>query len=645
MLNHIIIEAVTPSVDCGNYPAKRVVGEPCVVEADIFRDGIAALRAVVKWRRRQDKSFQESPMWPVENDRWRGEFPLEENTCYVFTVEAWSRPFASWRDYFKKKAQTRLDVVSNLEEGILHLERLKKRARGRNRNTLSSYIERLRSLSDPHLAVDVVFEPSLEEAVDSVEERLGAATFSPLLEVIAERPRARFGAWYEIFPRSQGSEPGKPTTFREAERRLPEIRDMGFDVLYLTPIHPIGHSNRKGRNNVLVADSDSPGSPWAIGSPAGGHDAIEPSLGTLGDFDHFVDTANRVGLEIALDFAIQCSPDHPWVKDHPEWFEHRPDGTIKYAENPPKQYQDIYPINFDSSDQKGLMEELKRCVEFWIDHGVKIFRVDNPHTKPVAFWHWLINDVQTRYPEVIFLSEAFTRPKMMKALAKAGFTQSYTYFTWRNAKWELTEYLTELSRPPVNEYLRPNFFANTPDILPPLLQQGGRAAFKMRMVLAATLSPSYGIYSGYELCENLAVPGTEEYMNSEKYEIKVRDWNRPGNIKEFIARVNGIRNDNPAFHEISNLRFLDTDNEQIILYAKATGDRRNIILVAVNLDPVNPHHCTAFVPPDLVGVEPGQRYRVSDLLTGASYDWSDRNYVRLDPQIEPAHILRVESWL
>ncbi len=645
MLNHIIIEAVTPSVDCGKYPAKRIVGEPCVVEADIFRDGVGELAAMVKWRRRQDRHFQESPMWPVENDRWRGEFPLEENTRYVFTVEAWTRTFASWREYFRKKAETRLDVASNLEEGIALLERVRRRARGRLRDILADYVERLRSLPDPHLAVEVIFEPAIEQAVDAAEERSGATTYSPALEVVADRPRARYGAWYEMFPRSQGGEPRKHATFRDAERRLSEIRDLGFDVVYLTPIHPIGHSNRKGANNALTATPDCPGSPWAIGSRAGGHMAVEPALGTLEDFDHFVATAERLGLEVALDFALQCSPDHPWVREHPEWFEHRPDGSIKYAENPPKQYQDIYPINFDTPEQKELMEEVKRIALFWTGHGIRIFRVDNPHTKPVAFWHWLISEVQAKHPDAIFLSEAFTRPKMMKALAKAGFTQSYTYFTWRNTKRELTEYVAELITPPVSDYFRPNFFTNTPDILTPILQQGGRPAFKMRLVLAATLSPSYGIYSGYELCEHEAVPGTEEYADSEKYEIKVRDWNRPGNIKEFIARVNAIRNDNPALHQFTNLRFLDTDNEMIMLYSKATADGHNIILVAVNLDPFNPHHCTAFVPPDLVRVAPGHRYRVSDLLTGASYEWSEHNYIRLDPHIEPAHILRVESRL
>jgi starch synthase (maltosyl-transferring) len=418
---------------------------------------------------------------------------------------------------------------------------------------------------------------------------------------------------------------------------------MGFDVVYLTPIHPIGSTYRKGPNNSLIVAPDSPGSPWAIGSSAGGHMAIEPRLGTLDDFDHFVAVAERQGLEIALDFAIQCSPDHPWVTEHPEWFRHRPDGTIKYAENPPKQYQDIYPINFDSPDQKGLIEELRRVVLFWIEHGVKIFRVDNPHTKPVAFWEWLINTVQEKHPEVIFLAEAFTRPKMMKVLAKAGFTQSYTYFTWRNTKAELTEYLTELTQTAMIDYFRPNFFTNTPDILPPILQDGGRPAFKSRLVLAATLSPSYGIYSGYELCENEAIPGTEEYDHSEKYEIKTRDWNRPDSLREFVARLNAIRRGNPALQQFANLRFLTTDNDQIILYSKSSADRSNIILVAVNLDPHHPHHCTAFVPADAIGVAPGQGYAVTDLLTGARYEWSESNYIRLDPQIEPAHLLRVET--
>jgi starch synthase (maltosyl-transferring) len=642
-LGHIIIEAVTPTVDCARYAAKRIAGESCEVEADIFRDGPAALAAVIKWRRAVDDSFAEAPMALVGNDRWRGEFPLGENTRYIFAIEAWTRTFASWREYFTKKAATELDAASELAEGIALLDRMRVRASAADKVLIAEYVARLRTFSNPRLAVAVISAPELVAAVDRNEERADAVNYDRTSVIVADRFRARFGAWYEIFPRSQGSQPGHHATLREAEARLCDISDMGFDVVYLSPIHPIGTTHRKGPNNSLVAAPGSPGSPWAIGSSAGGHIAIEPKLGTIDDFDHFVEVAKRLGLEIALDLAIQCSPDHPWVTEHPEWFQHRPDGTIKYAENPPKQYQDIYPINFDSLDQKGLIEELHRVVTFWCGHDVKIFRVDNPHTKPVAFWEWLISTVQEKHPEVIFLAEAFTRPKMMKVLAKAGFTQSYTYFTWRNTKTELTEYLTELTQTPMIDYFRPNFFANTPDILPPILQEGGRPAFKSRLVLAATLSPSYGIYSGYELCENEAIPGTEEYAHSEKYEIKVRDWNRPDSLREFVARINAIRRGNPALQQFANLRFLATDNEQIILYSKYSADRSNIILVAVNLDPHNPHHCTAFVPADAVDTAPGQTFGVTDLLTGARYNWGESNYIRLDPQIEPAHILLVES--
>jgi starch synthase (maltosyl-transferring) len=645
MLRHIVIEAVTPTIDCGRYPVKRTAGEACVVEADIFSDGPAVLAAVIQWRRASDEGFAEAPMTYVDNDRWRGQFPLAENTRYVFAIQAWTRRFTSWREYFVKKAGSGLDVASDLAEGIALLEQVRQRANGDDRAAISEQITRVRALTNPLEAVAIVTGSGLGVAVDRNEERVDAVHYNATSTIVAERLRASFGAWYEIFPRSLGSVPGQHGTLREAAAHLRNIKDMGFDVVYLTPIHPIGIIHRKGPNNSLLATPDSPGSPWAIGNSDGGHTAIEPKLGTLDDFDRLVAAAKRLELEIALDFAIQCSPDHPWVREHPEWFRHRPDGSIKFAENPPKQYQDIYPINFDSPDQQGLIEELRRVVLFWIAHGVKIFRVDNPHTKPVAFWEWLINGIQAKYPEVIFLAEAFTRPKMMKVLAKAGFTQSYTYFTWRNTKAELTDYLVELTETEMVDYFRPNFFANTPDILPPILQSGGRPAFKSRLVLAATLSPSYGIYSGYEFFENEAVPSTEEYANSEKYEIKIRDWNNPDNIRDFLARLNAIRRDNPAFHEFANLRFLTTDNDQIMLYSKASADRSNIILVAVNLDPHHPHHCTAFVPVDAVGVAPGQGYTVTDLITGARYNWGDRNYVRLDPQIEPAHILRVESRL
>jgi starch synthase (maltosyl-transferring) len=645
-LRRHLIEAVTPSVDCGRYPVKRIVGERCTVEADIFRDGHETIRAVIKWRRREDQHFSEAPMALFDNDRWRGAFPLDQNTRYVFTIEAWTDRFASWLADFTKKARAGRDVASDLLEGIALLEDISRRANTHDRALLDKTLAALRlsRSGDAASALPALSVPEMEEIVARAGERTQATECPTLFEVVADRPRARFGAWYEIFPRSQGPVPGSAATLREAEWRLPEISAMGFDVVYLAPIHPIGLTNRKGPNNRLESEGASPGSPWAIGSPDGGHMAIEPALGTLADFEHFAGTAARLGMEIALDFAIQCSPDHPWVKEHPQWFRHRPDGTIKYAENPPKEYQDIYPIDFDTAERAALMQELLRIVLFWIERGVKIFRVDNPHTKPVAFWEWLIGTVQKAHPAVIFLAEAFTRPKMMKALAKAGFTQSYTYFTWRNTKSELTEYLTELTQSGMQDYLRPNFFANTPDILTEVLQRGGRAAFKMRLILAATLSPSYGIYSGYELCENAAVPGTEEYLDSEKYQIKARDWNQPGNIKELVARVNRIRLENPALHHLTNLTFLPADSDQILFYAKATPDRGNVILVAVNLDPYASHECTVTVPPAEIGLAPDDTYSVTDLLTGDTYTWGEHNYVRLDPAREPAHILRIENY-
>lgn len=641
--SHIIIEDVTPSVDGGRYPAKQIAGEPCVVEADIFRDGHQVLRAAVKWRRKQDQLFDEAQMVALDNDRWRGDFCPADNARYVFTIEAWTDLFATWLADFTKKVQAARPVASDILEGISLVEKMVPNARGNDRDLLGYALARLRTSNDGATAMAAVSDLDVSAAAGRVGQRLGATRVEPLLELIVDRKKARFGTWYEMFVRSQASEAGKSGTFQDAERRLPELRDMGFDVVYLSPIHPIGHTNRKGPDNALTGDGKSVGSPWAIGDSAGGHTAIDPSLGTLDDFDRFNANANRLGMEVALDFAIQCSPDHPWVREHPEWFHHRPDGSIKCAENPPKEYPDVYQIDFDTAAQRGLFEELERVVRFWREHGVKIFRIDNPHTKPVQFWNWLINEVQATNPEVIFLAEAFTRPKMMKVLAKAGFTQSYTYFTWCNTKRELTDYLTELTQTPMRDYFRPNFFTNTPDILTPILQTGGPAAFKMRLVLAATLSPSYGIYSGFELCENEAVPGTEEYLNSEKYQIKVRDSNRRGNIKEFIGRVNSIRRDNPALQQFLNLQFLSSDNDQILFFSKATRDKENVILIAVNLDPFNAHHCTALVPPEVAGFAPGQSYRVTDLLTGAKYVWSERNYVRLDPASEPAHILRVEE--
>jgi len=465
------------------------------------------------------------------------------------------------------------------------------------------------------------------------------------LELIADRKAAEYAAWYEMFPRSQGRKTNKSATFKDCIKRLPDIQSMGFDVIYLPPIHPIGKTNRKGPNNTLETDKDSPGSPWAIGSPEGGHKSVHPELGTLEQFREFVAAAKDKGIEIALDLAYQCSPDHPYVKEHPEWFYRLPDGTIRYAENPPKKYQDIYPLNFYGENREALWEELREIVFFWIRQGVKIFRVDNPHTKPLLFWSWMIRSVQEKYPETIFLAEAFTRPKVMKLLAKAGFTQSYTYFTWRNTKQELREYLEELTQTPMKDYFRGNFFANTPDILHEFLQKGGKAAFKIRLALAATLSSAYGIYSGYELCENTPLrEGSEEYLNSEKYEIKVRDWNREGNIKDYIARINRIRMENPALQEYKNLRFFESRNDSILCYGKWTKALDNLIVAVVNLDPFRTHEDLLTLPIWEFGIEEWQTYQMKDLITGDKYYWKGKqNYVRLDPEVEPVHIFKLSK--
>jgi starch synthase (maltosyl-transferring) len=527
---------------------------------------------------------------------------------------------------------------------------------------VEAWVDRLGTLRDAiakkNAAGQAVDLELVEEAeLPRDEDRRGASTLERPLEVVIERTRARFGAWYEMFPRSYSPAPGRSATFDEAARRLPGIAAMGFDVVYLAPIHPIGTTFRKGRNNALAAGPSDPGSPWGIGSDAGGHKAIEPGLGTLKDFERFVAAADQLGLEVALDLAYQSSPDHPYVKEHPDWFRRRPDGTIKHAENPPKKYQDIYPFDFESADWRALWAELQDIVRFWIARGVKIFRVDNPHTKPFCFWEWMIAEVRRDHPDVIFLSEAFTRPKVMRHLAKLGFSQSYTYFTWRNTKAELTEYFTELTQTGVREYLRANLFANTPDILHGYLQRGGPAAFRARLVLAATLGANYGIYSGFEVCENrAAAPGSEEYLNSEKFEYRHWDWDQPGHIRDLIARVNLARREHPALQSdwspstplgagpsaplAAGLRFHETDNEQIICYSKATPDLSDLVLVVVCLDPFNMQHGRVRVP--LADWKLPEAYEAHDAVTGETYRWHDEwNYVRFDPPTRMAHLLAV----
>jgi len=643
----IVIEAVHPSIDDGPHPVKGIVGDILPVEATVYRHGHERVCAAVRWKAPGDRAFHETPMTLVDSglDRWRGELRLEQVGRYRFTIAGWTDVYGSWVEELGKRVRTaQPDVASEIAEGIALVERLFKGLRGEARREIGTLLDRLRdSAREPARLVEVASSEEALALMARLAPRGDEIRYEPELVVIADRERARVGAWYELFVRSQGTQPGRSGTFRDAERRLADIHAMGFDVVYLAPIHPVGRTGRKGSNNRIEGGPDDPGSPWAIGNEHGGHTAVEPALGTLEDFHRFVRAAEALAMEVALDFAIQCSPDHPWVHEHPDWFYRRPDGTIRYAENPPKKYEDIYPLNFDTPDWKNLWEALREVVRFWVEQGVRIFRVDNPHTKPVGFWTWLIDSIQAEHPDVIFLAEAFTRPPMMQALAKRGFAQSYTYFTWRNTKSELVEYLTELTRTERASYFRPNFFANTPDILPPILQQGGRPAFKSRLALAATLSPAYGIYSGFELCENAAVEGREEYLDSEKYEIKVRDWDAPGNIKDFITRVNHARRENPALQQFTNLRFLDLEDDQLLAYVKWTAGGGDRVIVVVNLDPLAAHEGTLHVPPDAVGVLDGESYGVYDVLTGARYTWGARNFVRLDPTAgEPAHIFHIQ---
>ena len=640
-----VVEGVEPQVDCGRFPIKRTIGEEVRVQADVFADGHDELAAVLRYRRAGDQAWREAPMALVENDRWQGSFIVDALGRYEYTVDAWVDRFASWRRDLSKKVGAGQDVSSELLEGAaLVSAAIDRRAPGAGDETVLEILRALATQGDSGRRVAAALSEELAAFMAARPDRRHATSFDRVLQVSVNRVRARFGAWYEMFPRSAGTDPSRSATFAEAARMLPHIASMGFDVLYLPPIHPIGRTFRKGRNNSLTSAPDDPGSPWAIGSEAGGHTAIEPGLGTIDDFDAFVAAAAAQGLEVALDIAFQTSPDHPYVREHPDWFRKRPDGTIKYAENPPKKYQDIYPLNFDSAEWQSLWHELKRIFEFWIAHGVKIFRVDNPHTKPFRFWQWVLADLTQQHPDVILLSEAFTRPAVMKYLAKAGFTQSYTYFTWRNSRDELVEYFTELTRPPVSEYLRPNLFANTPDILHVYLQRGGRPAFQVRLVLAATLGASYGIYSGFELVENQPVhTGSEEYLDSEKYQIRVRDYQRADSLAELIGRINAIRRTHPALQHDSGLAFHRTDNGELLAYSKRSPDGRDLIFVVVNLDPVNMQH--GFVQLPLVdwGVTPHATIEVADLLSGERYFWrGEWNYVRLDPQDRVAHVLQIQ---
>ena len=642
-----VIENLRPLLDGGRYPVKRVVGEDLAVEADVFKDGHDVVAAALKWRTLGEIRWQETPMHHLDNDRWRGVCTLYENAISEYTVEAWTDTFLGWREEFAKKFEAGVPTLTTERlEGALLLEAAAERAYDYNdANRLHELSQKIQ-VSDAAEVNAIAHSGELEVLMATYPDRADATQYWPAPRVIVDRTIARTAAWYEFFPRSAEGRGDRGSTLRASLPRIDDAKAMGFDVIYFPPIHPIGLTNRKGRNNSTRALPQDPGVPYAIGSDAGGHKDVDPALGTIDDFDWLQNEVRRRGMEIALDFAINCSPDHPYVREHPEWFYKRPDGSIKYAENPPKKYEDIYPLNFRCEDWPALWAEMKSIILFWAEHGVRIFRVDNPHTKPLPFWEYLIHGVRARYPDVIFLSEAFTRPKMMKALAKAGFHQSYTYFTWRNSKQELTEYFTELTQTDMREYFRGNLFTNTPDILPFVLQDGGRPAFMIRVALAATLSSLYGIYSGFELCENQALPGREEYLDSEKYQFKERDWDAPGNIKDWIARLNKIRRENRALQFYDNLQFHHADNDAILFYAKMTASRDNIILVVVNLDPHRKQSSYVDVPIDQFGPMEADIYQVHDLISGTRYTWRGRrNYVELDPEIQPAHIFRIRRWV
>ena len=640
----ILIEDVSPVVDCGRYPIKREVGDTIEVQADIFREGHEQLLAVIQYRPCGEEIWRESPMSFFDNDRWTGEFTVDVNTMWEYRIEAFPDPIGSWQEEMEKKLAANVDVTSELQEGFLIYAEMLERADDAARTRLADAIDRARAAATPHDALAILQETSVTDVVARYRSRRGAA-HSRTYRVFVDRERARFAAWYSLFPRSAGTEPNRSATFADVERQLQRIASMGFDVLYFTPIHPISYSKRKGRNNSLVSVPGDPGVPYAIGSAEGGHDAIHPELGNFDDFHHLVEEAAAYGMEIALDVALQGSPEHPWLQEHPDWFYIRPDGTIKFGENPPKKYEDMYPLNFQSDAWREMWDEMLRIILFWVDQGVKTFRVDNPHTKPTVFWEWLISEVQRDHPDVIFLSEAFTRPKVMKALAKAGFTQSYTYFTWRNFKQELREYGEELTQSPTREFMRGNFFTNTHDILPQILQEGGKPAFQFRVVLAATMSSVYGIYSGFELCENTPVPGKEEYLNSEKYEYKVWDWDRPDNIADYIGKLNAFRREHPALQEYDNLRFVDTSDDQVLAYYKATPELDDIVLVVVNLDPFHAHDTDLWLPLDRLGQPSDGQLRARELFSNETYMWTGgEQRLHLDPATNPAMIFHLQPW-
>ena len=638
-----IIEGVTPEVEAGRFPIKRTVGEKVVVEADIFADGHDTLSAVLQYRHETTNTWSEAPMSLLVNDRWCGEFSVSEQGHYYYTLSAWIDPFHTWRHDLQRRVQSE-DIAIALLLGAELIEETSLRAASADQDRLRQWVTTLRGHGTPVERRSLAMDEELLILMSRYPDRHLATQYENILDVVVDRKKAGFSTWYEMFPRSCTDASADHGSFKDCESRLGYIAAMGFDVVYLPPIHPIGLTKRKGKNNSLIAGPHDPGSPWAIGAEEGGHKAINPDLGNLEDFQRFIAKAAALGMEVAIDIAFQCSPDHPYIKEHPEWFRWRPDGTVQYAENPPKKYEDIYPFNFETEEWRPLWDELKDIFLFWIKQGVKIFRVDNPHTKPFLFWEWAISDIKKAYPDVLFLSEAFSRPKIMYRLAKAGFTQSYTYFTWRNTKWEINQYLTELTQSGVREYFRPNFWPNTPDILTEYLQFGDRPAFLIRLTLAATLGSNYGVYGpAYELLENQSrEPGSEEYLNSEKYEIRNWEIGRPDSLKDYMTRLNRIRHENPALQQYWNLQFYPVDNDELICYSKWSDDFADFILVVVNLDAYHTQNGWVELSLESLGLDPRQPYQLHDLLSGSRFLWHGaRNYVELNPQVVPAHIFRL----
>lgn len=636
----VIIENVQPLVDGGLYPAKRTAGETVQVSASIFGDGHDHLRASVLFKKKGASRWNTVEMRPTFNDEWAASFKVEEKGTYIFTIDAWVDHFETWYDGFKKKAAAKVDVKVELMEGAAFLRTLANNGLA-NLMNLASKLEN----TDKHAeAIQVVLSNEFEQIVHDYPLKENETRYPTELEIIVEHNKANFSAWYEFFPRSSSLDAGKHGTFQDCIKLLPRVAAMGFDVLYFPPIHPIGKINRKGRNNNVRSEKGEPGSPWAIGSDEGGHKSILPALGTLEDFKKLIAEAKKMGIDVAMDIAFQCAPDHPYVKDHPDWFKQRPDGSIQYAENPPKKYQDIYPFNFESDDWKNLWEELKSVFLYWIEQGVVVFRIDNPHTKPIPFWQWVIAEVHKTYPDVIFLSEAFTRPKIMASLAKVGFTQGYTYFTWRVSKQEIIEYMNELVYGSSRNYFRPNFWPNTPDILPYHLQNAGENSFIMRYAMAATLSSNFGVYGpSYEFYENTPIEGKEEYWNSEKYEVRHYDWKRTNRMTDIMSILNRIRKENPALQSTWNIQFCTIENNQLLAYVKATDDLSNIILCVVNLDVNGKQSGFVQLPKDRLRLGDKINVKLHDLITDEHYTWTQEwNFVELNPFKMPFHLFKVE---